>query len=296
MDLHHLKYLQVAAEEGSFQRAAERLNIAPSALSRRIQDLESELGIALFERHRGGIRPSHAGSVMIDYGKRIVAEVTAAAAHFRRLANGQTDVLRIGLNGIAPQLPRIPSLFRRFRARYPETELQLHALNSNEQVSALRDGHIDAGFLFAGAETTPDFACLPIAAHRFVLGLPASHRLAAAPEIHFADLTDEDFVLFARHSASDIHDRLLTTCRAQGLEPRIIQETVSEHMQLGLIAAGMGISFVFDSIIARHNRSDIVIRPVAGLNVEEYLNLAWRRDDPLPALTKLIDMARADAN
>ena len=61
LDLHHLKYVVVATEEGSFPRAAERLKIAPSALSRRIQDLESELGVALFEGISGGIRPSCRG-------------------------------------------------------------------------------------------------------------------------------------------------------------------------------------------------------------------------------------------
>ncbi len=293
MDLHHLKYVLAAAEEGSFQRAAERLKIAPSALSRRIQDLESELGIALFERISGGIRPSYAGGVMIDYGKRIFAEVEAAAEHFRRLAKGQTAVLRIALNGIAPQLPIIPALFRSFRARHPETELKLLALHSNEQLSALRDGSIDAGCLFARPESEPDLACLRLASHRFVLGLPARHRLAQQEKIRLTDLADEDFVLFTRDYNSDIYDRLLANCRTQGFAPRIIQETTSEHLQLGLIAAGMGISFVFDSIIARHNRPDIITRPITDLAVEEHLDLAWRRDNPSPALAKFIFLAKA---
>jgi DNA-binding transcriptional LysR family regulator len=293
LDLHHLKYILVAAEEGSFQRAAERLKVAPSALSRRIQDLESELGIALFERISGGIRPSYAGGVMIDYGKRIFADVEAAAEHFRRLAKGQTALLRVGLNGIAPQLPIIPALLRSFRACHPETELKLLSLHSNEQLSALHDGSIDAGFLFGQPENEPDLDYLRLASHRFVLGLPAQHRLAQQAEIRLADLADEDFVLFTRDYSSGIYDRLMSNCRALGLEPRIIQETTSEHMQLGLIAAGMGISFVFDSIIARHNRPDIVTRPVAGLAVEEHLDLAWRRHHSAPALAQLILLAKA---
>jgi DNA-binding transcriptional LysR family regulator len=295
LDLHHLKYVLVAAEEGSFTRAAERLKIAPSALSRRIQDLEAELGIALFERIGGGVRPSYAGGVMIDYGKRIFAEVEAAAEHFHLLARGQTAVLRVALNGIAPQLPIIPALFRSFRAHHPETELKLLSLHSNDQLSALRDDRIDAGFLFGRPENEPDLDYWRLASHRFVLGLPAQHRLAQQVEIPVADLINEDFVLFTRQYNIGIYDRLLGTCRALGLEPRIIQETTSEHMQLGLIAAGMGISFVFDSIVARHNRPDIVIRPVAGLEVEEHLDLAWRRHHSSPALAQLILLAKAEA-
>ena len=295
MDLHHLKYVLVAAEEGSFQRAAERLSIAPSALSRRIQDLESELGIALFERIGGGIRPSYAGSVMIDYSRRIFTEVEATAEHFRRLAKGQTEVLRVALNGIAPQLPIIPALFRSFRARHPETELKLLSLPSDEQLCALRDASIDAGFLLSRPESQPDLAYLRLGSHRFVLGLPAQHRLAKQAEIHLDDLTQEDFVMFTRDHNRSIYDRLLEHCRAKGLVPRIIQETTSEHMQLGLIAAGMGISFVFDSISTRHNRPDIVIRPVAGLTVEEHLDLAWLRNNDLPALAQLVLLAEAES-
>ena len=295
MDLHHLKYVLVAAEEGSFQRAAERLSIAPSALSRRIQDLESELGIALFERIGGGIRPSYAGSVMIDYSRRIFTEVEATAEHFRRLAKGQTEVLRVALNGIAPQLPIIPALFRSFRARHPETELKLLSLPSDEQLCALRDASIDAGFLLGRPESQPDLAYLRLGSHRFVLGLPAQHRLAKQAEIHLDDLTQEDFVMFTRDHNRSIYDRLLEHCRAKGLVPRIIQETTSEHMQLGLIAAGMGISFVFDSISTRHNRPDIVIRPVAGLTVEEHLDLAWLRNNDLPALAQLVLLAEAES-
>ncbi len=295
MDLHHLKYVLVAAEEGSFQRAAERLSIAPSALSRRIQDLESELGIALFERIGGGIRPSYAGSVMIDYSRRIFTEVEATAEHFRRLAKGQTEVLRVALNGIAPQLPIIPALFRSFRARHPETELKLLSLPSDEQLCALRDASIDAGFLLGRPESQPDLAYLRLGSHRFVLGLPAQHRLAKQAEIHLDDLTQEDFIMFTRDHNRSIYDRLLEHCRAKGLVPRIIQETTSEHMQLGLIAAGMGISFVFDSISTRHNRPDIVIRPVAGLTVEEHLDLAWLRNNDLPALAQLVLLAEAES-
>ena len=293
MDLHHLKYVVVAAEEGSLQRAAERLKIAPSALSRRIQDLESELGIALFERIGGGIRPSYAGSVMIDYSKRIFTKVEAAAEDFRRHAKGQTAVLRVGLNGIAPQLPIISGLFRSFRAHHPETELKLLSLRSNEQLRALRDARIDAGFLFGLPENEPDVAYLRLASHRFVLGLPARHRLVQQAEIRLDELSDEEFVLFRRDYNSGLYDRLLDNCRAQGLVPRIVQETASEHMQLGLIAAGMGISFVFDSISTRHNRPDVVIRPIAGLAVEEHLDLAWLKQNGLPALARFILLAEA---
>ena len=291
MDLHHLKYVVVAAEEGSFHDASERLKVAPSALSRRIQDLESELGVALFERISGGIRPSYAGEVLIGYARRIFAEVEATAEHFRRLANGQETVLRIALNGIAPQLPVVPALFRRFRIRHPEVELKLIAMRSSDQLDALRAGNIDAGILYARPEDAPDLTCLRLASHRFVLALPLHHALAGIDEIRLEMLANEDFVFFTRSFGTGIYDRLMANCRAHGLAPRVIQETSSEHMQLGLVAAGMGVSFVFDSVVDRQNRPDILIKTVRDLAVEEHLDLTWRQDDTTPALAQFVALA-----
>jgi len=103
---------------------------------------------------------------MIDYSKRIFTEVEAAAEHFSRLAKSQTAVLRVALNGIAPQLPIIPALFRSFCARHPEIELKLPALHSKAQLAALRAGSIDAGILFAQPENEGDLGFLRLGAYQ----------------------------------------------------------------------------------------------------------------------------------
>jgi DNA-binding transcriptional LysR family regulator len=292
LDLHHLKYFLVAAEEGTFHRAAERLTLAPSALSRRIQDLEAELDIALFERVKGSVRLSPAGRIFAGYTRRILAEVDATADHLRRLARGQSGVLRIGLNGIAPQLAFVPAVFRKFRAAHPETELKLISMNSESQIEALRDRALDIGFLYTRPEDDAEFEHLRLRSHRFVLALPPDHRLAGADDLTLADLADEDFVLFTRDSGRIVYDRVMANCRARGLEPRVAQETVGEHMQLGLVAAGMGISFVNESVVARQVRPDLVYKRVTDLTVEEHLDLTWRRDHAAAALVLFVEMVR----
>ncbi len=293
MDLHHLKYFLVAVEEGSFQRASERLGVAPSALSRRIQDLEGELGIALIERVSSGIRPSYAGRIFVDYARRILAEIDETADHFRRLAKGQTGILRVAINGIAPQLPFVPALFRAFRTASPEIELKLVSMTSEDQLVALRERAIDAGFLYTLPDDESEFAHLRLASHRFVVAMTADHRLATQDAIVLADLADEDFILFTRESGRVVYDRIMAHCRARGLEPRIVQETVGEHTQLGLVAAGMGVSFVNETVTMRQSRPDLVFKPVVDLDVAEHLDLTWLRGESLPVLDRFVALARA---
>jgi DNA-binding transcriptional LysR family regulator len=291
LDLHHLRYVLVTAEEGSFHRAAARLRIAPSALSRRIQDAEAELDLALFERCGGGVKLSYAGREFLPYAQRIFAEMAATAAHFRRRGRGQNNVLRIAMNDIAPQLPLVPALFRAFREQIPGTELRLLSLRSDDQLRALHEEQIDAGILYTRPEDDAGFDFLRLASHRFVLAMPAGHRLATASRLNLADLAAEDFVLFAARSGPVIHGALMENCAQSGLAPRIVQETFTEQMQLGLVAAGMGLSFVDESATLRQNRPDLVFKPVEDLLVRQHLDLTWRRDRQPACLTSLIALA-----
>jgi DNA-binding transcriptional LysR family regulator len=292
VDLHHLRYFLVATEESNFHRASNRLGVAPSALSRRIQDLEAELDIALFERGRDGIRLTAAGCLFAGYARRILAEVEATADHLRRLGRGQSAELRIGLNGIAPQLGFVPRLIRTFRTAHPEIELTLISMHSEDQLVALRRHGLDLGFLYTRPEEDADHAHLRLQSHPFLLAMLPDHRLSAAGELRLADLAGEDFVLFTRESGQIVYDRIMENCRRCGLEPRIVQETTGEHMQLGLAAAGLGVSFVNATVVARRVRPDLVYRRVIDLTVEEHLDLTWRRDDESAALELFVDHVR----
>jgi DNA-binding transcriptional LysR family regulator len=288
LDLHHLRYFLVAAEEGTFNRACERLRLAPSALSRRIQDLEAELGIALFERIKGSIRLTPAGAVFVGHTRRILAEVDATADRLRRLAKGQSMVLRIGLNGIAPQLKFIPTILRTFRTANPEIELKLISMGSEEQIAALSAGELDLGILYTRPEEAAELAHLRLESHAFLLAVPPDHRLAERETVALAELAGEPFILFARDSGPLVYDRVIANCRAFGLEPQIVQETVGEHMQLGLVAAGMGVSFVNATVVTRRLRPDLAYCRLPELTVEEHLDLTWRSADPGDALNLLV--------
>src|SRR4030095_7818944 len=115
MELRHLRYFVVVGEEQHFGRAAERLRVAQPALSRQIQDLEGEIGFKLFERLPRGVKISAAGKCFLEDARRILHELNDAIARAKRVASGQSGVLRVGFVESMSWHGIVPDSFRQFR-------------------------------------------------------------------------------------------------------------------------------------------------------------------------------------
>jgi DNA-binding transcriptional LysR family regulator len=142
MELRHLRYFVAVGEEQHYGRASRRLRVAQPALSRQIQDLEEEVGFKLFERLPRAGKLSLAGMLFLEDARRILQEVSEAAA---RAARGQSGTLRIGFTENASWRGVVPDSFRRFREQQPDAELQLQPAPSLEQLEAIRSGRLDGG-------------------------------------------------------------------------------------------------------------------------------------------------------
>ena len=149
MELRHLRYFVGVGEEQHYGRAAKRLGIAQPALSRQIQDLERELGFALFDRLPRGVKLSAAGKLFLDDARRILQHVDEARVRAERVASGKAGTLRMGFVESISWHGVVPDSFRRFRLRQPDAELELHPMLSAQQAEAVRSGKLDAGFIFS---------------------------------------------------------------------------------------------------------------------------------------------------
>src|ERR1700741_4445718 len=138
MELRHLRYFVAIGEEENYRRAAQRLNVAQTALSTQIQDLEAELGFKLFDRLPRGVKLSAAGKLFLADARRILRDVNEAASRAARVARGQSGTLRVGFTENASWRGVVPESLRRFRKRQPDAELQLTPATSLEQIEAIR--------------------------------------------------------------------------------------------------------------------------------------------------------------
>src|SRR5579863_2794059 len=172
MELRHLRYFVAVGEEQHYGRASSRLRVAQPALSRQIQNLEEELGFKLFERLPRGVKLNVAGKLFLQDARRILQDVSDAAARAGLVARGLSGTLRVGFTENASWRGVVPDSFRRFRQQQPDAELQLQPEASLAQLDAIRSGRLDGGFVFNMPRGDTELDYLPVAVQHVELALP----------------------------------------------------------------------------------------------------------------------------
>ena len=293
MELRHLRYFVAIGEEENYRRAAQRLHVAQTALSTQIQDMEAELGFKLFDRLPRGVKLSAAGRLFLEDARRILQQVSEAAASAARVARGQSGTLRVGFTENASWRGIVPESLRRFRERQPDAELQLTPATSLEQLEAIRSGRLDAGFVFNMPKGDAELNYLPVAMQHVELAVPKGHALAKVKKLRLRDLVGASFVWFPRRESPAFYDRLMHECYRGGLKsPRIVQEGLNEATILSLVSHGMGVGWVNGSAGWRCPES-VVIVSVVDLDMPLPLALVWRKDNTSPLLKRFVDDVRS---
>lgn len=291
MALKGLRYFIAAANEQHFGRAAESVNISQPAISRQIQDLEAEIGVALFDRLARGVRLSAAGKAFLEHANEISMAYERACEHTRRVDRGEVGRLRVGFNDFSIGYDRVPDSFKQFRLRSPEIGLDLVAMPSVKQLEALGNGELDAGFLYF-FDLTERYDKFVFGKEDLVLAFPASHRLARKPALTTMDLSNEPLIGIRRDSMPQHHDRMIAAWERSGLVPRIVQEAHNELTLLRLISVEMGIGFVRSSL-SNQLPKNVRARPVAGISMDITFGMVWRKSDPSPALHRFVKQVRS---
>src|SRR5260370_8929181 len=293
MDLGEFRYLVGVGEEQHYGLAGRRLRVAQPALSRHIQDLEEEIGFRLFDRLPRGVKISDAGKLFLDDARRILQEVNDATARAKRIASGQSGTLRIGFVQSMSWQGIVPDSFRHFREHQPDAELQLKPSSSSEQLGVIQSGYLDAGFVFAPANTTREFVQLQIGFLNVVLPAPTGQALTKLKELRLRDLIEAPFVWFPRRGSPTFFDRLMAKCAHGGLKaPRVVQEASDEVVILSLVACRVGVAFVSCASRGRLPPG-VEVMPVTDVTVPLPFALVWRKGQNSPLLRKFVADVKA---
>jgi DNA-binding transcriptional LysR family regulator len=287
MELRHLRYFVAAGEAQHFRRAAQMLHVAQPAMSRQIKDLEGELEVELFDRLRRGVKLSEPGKAFLADAKRILAAVDAAIVQVRRVARGKVGTIRIAFSEVGAWHGVVPESIRAFCDANPDVELAPLPMSSSEQIEALHQGRIDAGFVYAQLEPHPDFLHHRVAEENVLLALQDTHRLAAKPVIWLRDLRDEPLIWTSREANATFYKQLMEGCLAGGLAPRIVQEVSTGATALSLVAVGMGCGMV-TSAMRWVSPSGMVLKPIKNLSVPFRLDLVVQRKNRSPVLAQFV--------
>jgi DNA-binding transcriptional LysR family regulator len=293
VELRHLRYFLAVGESLHFGRAAERLNIAQSSLSHQIRQLEAELKAPLFQRTRRKVQLTDVGRAFLDEAREILARSDRAVLAVRRAGAKEGGTLRVGC-AYWVDTSRIVGWIRALCRMHPAGHCDLRTIPAPVQLAALRDGHLDVGFVRPPVNDR-GLSSIVLQSELFVVALPARHRLAACPRVTASALAEEPFVLSSRSSVPIFYDHVLAFCRAAGFVPRAVHEGDHPDVVLQMVGAGLGISLVPASTRRMATRG-VTFRRLAGPPgpVLETA-LTWRTETVGPLLASFLDLVRADA-
>jgi DNA-binding transcriptional LysR family regulator len=290
MELRQLRAFLIAAEEENLHRAAARLHITQSAVSRQIKALEEHLGQSLFNREGRQMRLSDTGAVFLKDAQAILSAVQEASERARQASSGHVGKLSISLHPNSLRRTVVLRSIRTFKKKYPGITLSLSQLNSARLLESTRSGEIDAGFTYNTLQHDPELEQCAIGTDHYVLALAKSHKLAARSQIRLRDLANESFIWFQRENNSVFHDDLMKGCLAGGLSPRIDQYALTWNMILDLVSIGMGVAFVVSS--SSDYKGNVVFKKIQDLSVPIRFDLVWRRNNQSKALAQFIKTVR----
>ncbi len=288
-ELRHLVYFREVARQLHFRKAAETLAIAQPALSRAIAQLESALDADLLNRTRRGVEVTPAGRLLLERIEPLLRGLAAVPGDLQALAGGEVGHVRIAFTGLA-MATVLPRILREFHRRHPGIRLELTESPTAAQLAALQAGDLACGFFHPDAPT-PSIRTHVLLRERNGVLLPVSHPLAARRTLRLRDLAATPFVLFPRAHNPGFHDRILAAFAAAGITPRIAEEIWPRANGVGLVRAGLGVTFMTPSE-AQHLPPEITFRALQGPAPESRLVLGWRQSDPPdPALAAFVAVA-----
>ncbi len=294
MELRHLRYFVAVADELHFTRAALKLGIAQPALTQQIKALERELEVRLFARSGRGVILTSAGEAFRTEAKSILLQVGAATRTARAAAYGLQGRLSIGFTESASFHPMVTESFRAFRAAYPDVELDLQEGHSPALFEALGKQILDFAFARPPFPTDRAVQFDILAQEQMVAAVPSDHALAGKAQISLRDLAGERFVLYPRTVRPGLSDQVVEACQKAGFEPQIAQETPQLSSTINLVAAGMGVSVVPETMRQIRPR-EVAYLPIGDMPLKAYLGLAARKADASPiAVNYLAVLGRSE--
>jgi DNA-binding transcriptional LysR family regulator len=287
IELKHLRYAEVAERCGSFRKAADLLALKQSNLSRRVRNLEEQLGVALFERTNGGVRPTSAGRDFVNGVRRVLNELQLVVDGAKAVGRGEAGYLAIGFY-TSLSAGNLRASLVEFGRRFPQVEISTFEGSRSLLFDRIQNGTVDIAIV-TGEPASDCNRSMVLWSERIIVAMPEDHPLAANEIIYWTDLKRERFLLSERDPGPEIQDILVAKLSSPGDLPDVVRHDVSPENIKSLVGAGRGVSLMCEACMGA-SYAGVVYREARDGNGSTRIGYRayWRNGNDNPALRNFI--------
>lgn len=288
-DVSLIQSFVAVAQELNFRRSAERLALDQSALSRRIQKLESQLGYPLLERTTREVLLTQAGQTFYVAALRLLDDYAQSINESRRIAEGRTGHVRVGYMAFAAT-ELMPRTVARFERHHPDISLSLRYMRTQGQKLAIANDDIDVGFMIGPYDNSECHSIL-LSSELLYIVTPRAHPLLRKSQIEPRDLREENLILGDMTEWGEYRYRLNDLFNREGIALGPKLEASNTLALIGLVSAGLGVTIYPESLIGFLG-NNVETRPIMHSGFRSRTVLVWKRNNRSRAVLNFIDTAK----
>ncbi len=287
IELRHLQYFKVLAEELHFRKAAERLFIAQPGLSRQIKQLEEFYQTPLFIRDKRNVSLTNAGVYLKQEVDLLFNHLNSIKTQVEKIAEGKITSLKLGFIGSAVQAI-LPELLANLKHQQPLIDITLNELSNETQIEMLLKNELDFGFVRI-KETPVGLQAISILTDHFALVVPKGHPLAKTKKVNLQDFKQESFILFSKEYSRSYYELVMSIFQDQGFQPHVALKTVNALSIFNLVAQGIGIAIV-PSSLKKGYHTHVDFLELQHIPQRTTLSLLWNRNNRNPGIELLLEI------
>lgn len=291
LNLRQLQYILAANDCGSIRRAADLLYVRHSAMSRSIRELESTLGVSLFDRTSSGVRPTIAAQRVLRIARLVIEQLDALVETGRKTRPDEVDRVSIGFC-TSTSAGTLRATLLEFRRQFPGLGMSLEEQSRTRLVDALRSRKIDI-IVRPGGPSSAETVVLPLWSERLFVSLPEKHVLANQGAVCWADLREETILLGQHTPCPELHGFPMSALSASEGSPAIERHNAGRGVIESLVGLGFGVSLALESDVSLHP-AGVTFRELRNGSTTSQVSFSaeWRPDNDNPALRHLLRLLK----
>ena len=276
--IKQIRYICAVAEYKHFSKAAEACFVTQSTLSAAIQDLESQLGVIIFERSKKSVLITPSGEKLLNQARKILGELEDFVSLAKMSQDALSGDIRLGvIPTIGPFI--LPGLLKELRESYPKLGLYLKEDLSAKLYRHLQQGELDL-IILAFPYSLPEMDTVSLFKDEFLLCLPEGHQLEKSRQIKQSQLQGQSLLLLEEGHC--LRDHALEACKLEKADTNLVYQGTSLHTLVHMVANGLGVTLLPQIAVDADVLGDtkLQLRKFTNENVSREIGLAWRKSDP----------------